>query len=123
MFCFSGHSGIGDLSDVKKELTPVAAKWKSIGTALRLSPDVLESIQSANRGKPPECLASVVTNWLNTNYNLEKFGEPTWQWLVEAVNHPAGGANTALAATIAKSHKAGGKSRYICTIQGNVFAS
>ena len=44
------------------------------------------------------------------NYDVQKFGEPTWQQLVEAVGHPAGGANMAHAEKIAKRHKAGGMS-------------
>ena len=40
------------------------------------------------------------------NYNVERFGEPTWQQLVEAVGHPAGGANMTLARNIVKRHKA-----------------
>ena len=42
------------------------------------------------------------------NYNVKKFGEPTWQWLVEAVRDPAGGANMSLARDIARRHKARG---------------
>ena len=52
------------------------------------------------------CLSSMVTEWLKRNYNVKKFGEPTWQWLVEAVGDPAGGANTALARKIGRRHKA-----------------
>ena len=52
----------------------------------------------------------MITEWLKRNYNSKKFGEPTWQWLVKAVNHPAGGANKALATYIAMRHKAGGMS-------------
>ena len=50
----------------------------------------------------------MVTEWLKRNYNLKRFGEPTWQKLVDAVNSPAGGANRALAIDIARRHKAGG---------------
>ena len=57
------------------------------------------------------CLTSMVTEWLKRNYNVKKFGEPTWQKLVEVVGHPAAGANKALARDIAKKHKAGGKLR------------
>ena len=56
----------------------------------------------------------MVTDWLEKNYNVKKFGPPTWKSLVDAVGHPAGGANMALAEKIAKSHKAEGtSSRYI----------
>ena len=78
-----------------------------MGVALRLDSNTLEGI-AANGGDPTACLTSVVTKWLKKNYNVERFGEPTWQWLVEAVGDPAGGANKALAGDIARKHKAGG---------------
>ena len=96
-----------DLFDVQSELTPVAANWKNVGIALRLKHDSLESIQVSGRN-PRDCLCSMVIEWLKRNYNVRKFGEPTWQKLVEAVAHPAGGSNMALATEMAKRHKAGG---------------
>ena len=103
-----------DLPDVQDELTPAAAKWKSIGIALRLNPDTLESIQAEKSGDLAACLESMVTDWLEKNYNWGKFGPPSWQMLDKAVSHPAGGAYMALAEKIAKTHKAGGmSSRYI----------
>jgi len=50
----------------------------------------------------------MVKEWLKRNYDVRKFGEPTWRWLVEAVSSPAGGANMALAKDMARRHKAGG---------------
>ena len=98
---------------MQNELTPVTAKWRSIGIALRLKPNVLDGIKAENSGDPPACLTSMVTEWLNRNYNVTKFGEPTWQKLVEAVAHPNGGANMALARNMAKKYKAEGMfSRY-----------
>ena len=91
--------------DVLCELTPVSAKWHNIGIALRVNADFLEGIHKRG-GDPTSCLTSVVEEWLRKNYNEKRFGEPTWQWLVEAVGHPAGGANMAQAREIAKRHKA-----------------
>ena len=96
---------------MKSKLTPVSANWKDIGIALRLSPNTLDGIQAGSSGDPIACLTSMVTEWLRRNYNVKKFSEPTWQKLVEAVAHPAGGANKALARDIARKHKAGGKLR------------
>ena len=92
------------------ELNPVSAKWNSIGIALRLKPDILDVIQAGNIGDPRSCLTSMVKEWLKRNYDVRKFGAPTWCWLVEAVSDPAGGANMALACDIARRHKAGGMS-------------
>ena len=98
-----------DLYDVISELNLVSANWKNMGIALRLDPNILDGI-AGNGGDPTACLTSVVTRWLKKNYNVERFGEPTWQWLVEAVGDPTGGANKALAGDIARKHKAGGMS-------------
>ena len=46
--------------------------------------------------------------WLEKNYNVKRFGEPTWRQLVKAVGHPDGGADMVLAMKIAKKHKARG---------------
>ena len=108
-----------DLFDVQSELIPVTAKWRSIGTALRLKSDVLESIQVGSGSDPPACLASMVTEWLKRNYNVNRFGEPTWQKLVEAVGHPAGGANMAAARDIARKHKAGGALGRLCILSND----
>ena len=91
---------------MQSELISVATNWRSIGIALRLKFDVLETIKLQCSGDPRACLSCMVTEWLKRNYDVKKFGEPTWQKLVEAVDHPAGGANTALAREIAKRHKA-----------------
>ena len=103
-----------DHFDVYSELRVVAVKWRSIGFALRLKRDVLDSIQGGNSGSAA-CLSSAVREWLSRNYYVEKFGEPTWQQLVEAVGHSAGGANVALAREIARRHKTKG------TLFGSAF--
>ena len=97
-----------NIFDVKTELITVAARWRGVGIALRLKSDTLDNIETRCSNDPCQCLELMVTEWLKRNYNVRKFGEPTWQKLVEAVNSPAGGANTALARDIASRHKAGG---------------
>ena len=97
-------SGIDALFDVKKALSTVSAKWCDIGIALRLNPNTLDGIRNSKGGDPSTCLSSMVTEWLKKNYD-KKFGEPTWQWLVDVVGDPAGGAHMALAEDIARKHK------------------
>ena len=111
-FCLSIFSSDrnDDYHNVLQELIPVAAKWMSIGSALRLKPDDLDKIDKQHSGDPTACMTSTVIVWLKRNYNVKKFGEPTWRWLVKAVDDVAGGANTALAREIAKRHTVGGMS-------------
>lgn len=107
-----------DHFDVLRELTPLAANWKTIGFALRLKPDALEKIDKQHSGDTSACLGSMVTEWLRKNYNVKKFGEPTWQRLVKAVGDPAGGANNALSKRIAKRHST--SSSYIYSNKAHV---
>ena len=58
----------------------------------------------------------MLTEWLKKNYNVKKFGEPTWQMLVKTVGSRAGGGNNALAEKIATSHKAGGMYIHVHTV-------
>lgn len=90
-----------DLYDVTRILTPLAASWKRIGRAMRLKDGELESI---NLESSKECLARVVVNWLKRNYNVGKFGPPTWKWLVEIVADEAAGNDKHLADEIARKH-------------------
>ena len=85
------------------ELRPVAHEWKNIGLALRLQPHVLSTIEK-NHADVKDRLLNVLTEWLNKAYNTTRFGDPTWQLLVAAVAHPAGGNNPALAQHIASTY-------------------
>ena len=92
------------------ELSPIATNWKSVGAVLQLKFDVLKDVDTRCSGNLRACLSGMVKEWLKRNYNVEKYGEPTWKQLVEVVVHPAGGANPELARDIARRHKAGGMS-------------
>ena len=82
----------------------IASSWKAIGRGLRIDPGRLEAIQDSYPGKPKECLSEMFTCWLKRNYNVKRFGEPTWQVVVKVVAHPAAGDNCALALSIAEQH-------------------
>ena len=103
--------GVDDLHLVLDHLKNVKASCYKIGTALHLKQDELDAI----KGESADCTAAlikIITSWLRKNYNLERFGEPTWKVLVEAVANPIGGNNNALAMEIARKHPPG-EARYI----------
>ena len=81
---------IEDLFDVKVKVLPVAARWRDIGLALGISDSKLETIE-ANKSDVRDRLTDMLRLWLNRAYNVEKYGEPSWQSLREAVRSPAGG--------------------------------
>ena len=78
--------------------------YHDIGTSLRLRTAKLDSIESLCQQSPKRALKNVVTAWLQKDYNVEKFGPPTWQMLVKGVYSPAGGSNYILAQKIATNH-------------------
>ena len=100
----SHYSGEDDTYDVYREVVSLSGRWPSICLALRLRPSDRSKIAAAHPRSPDECLEAVVVKWLQKGYNYQKFGCPSWRILVEAVDDPAGGNNSALAETIAKKH-------------------
>ena len=82
----------------------VASSWQAIGIGLRIDCGRLEMIQKDNAGDSRACLSAMLTCWLQRSYNVERFGEPTWQAVVKVVADPAAGDNYALALNIAGKH-------------------
>ena len=74
----------------------MAARWRDIGLVLRISDSKLETIE-ANKSDVRDRLTDMLRLWLNRAYNVEKYGEPSWQSLREAVRSPAGGNSPATA--------------------------
>ncbi len=90
--------------DVIEALSPVAAKWKAIGTALRIKRNKLDELESTHKGDVQDCLADTVAEYVRMCYDTKKHGEPTWLKIIKAVEHSAGGNNKAHAITVAKDH-------------------
>ena len=99
---------INDLFDVYTELLNVAHNWRGVGRALRLHPDLLNRIE-ANTANVETRLEKTLSEWLNREYDTTRFGLPSWERLVAAVAHPAGGKNHALAEQIAGRHNGKGE--------------
>ena len=96
-------AGIKDLFSVCSELVGVAHKWKKVGLALRLDPDLLDRIE-AEKNKAVENSSDMLKEWLKKSYDTESFGDPSWKLLVDAVAHPVGGEDRALAMEIAAKY-------------------
>jgi len=93
-----------DLFDIKKALISVVAKWEPIGIGLGIKQGTLDEIEKGHPGDPSECLVKMLVTWLRRSYNVKRFGEPTWQKLLQIVSDPAAGNNPALVLTVAKKH-------------------
>ena len=106
---------ISDLGDLMKMLRPVRARWKNLGRALKLYPSQLEVIEQNNKA-PNDCLIETLILWLNEEYDTKRFGRPSFMLLAEAVRHPAGGNDQALAEMITKKYTHGKGMFHACSV-------
>jgi hypothetical protein len=91
-----------------EEVLDIKSMCFALGRSLRLRNDNLEAIRKKYPDHDAEqALNDVLLLWLNKEYNVERFGPPTWRMLVEAVNKKSGGNNYELAKQIALNHPAG----------------
>ena len=86
-----------------EDVGTMASKWRSIGTALGLRQDVLESIRNTEHSDQMQ-MTKMLTEWLRRNYDTKRFDMPTWKKLMEAIKARTGGGNTALAQRITEKH-------------------
>ena len=84
----------------------LAANYYDLGQALKVRGGELKIIKNNHQGDLKTALQEVIIQWLKQNYNVPKFGEPTWRMLVKAVAQRSGGGDGALARRIAKNHPA-----------------
>ena len=100
-------TGEQDLLDIQSAIIEVAARWKHIGDAFRLSDGTLGTIR-ADCLDSEACLREVISKWLRkSGYDSQQYGPPTWSWVVKVVASPAGGDNPELARRIADQHSNG----------------
>ena len=102
-------TGEDDLADIMDEVLTIKSMYFALGRSLRLKNDDLQAISEKynNESKVDRALNDVLLLWLRKQYNVDRFGPPTWQMLVEAVDKKSGGNNHELAKQIALNHQAG----------------
>lgn len=93
------------MRDLLLELSPVVDRWRSLGLTLGLKQSTLDVLMQQNGPKGlDQLLSDVLMEWLKGNYNVERFGWPSWRRLAEAVGAETGGRNRVLADALASKH-------------------
>ena len=79
-----------DYRAVMKEVSILAPKFFDFGVELGIRASVLTEIRRESNLNDKDRLGQVVLMCLNRQYNVEKFGPPTWKKFTEAANavHP-----------------------------------
>ena len=94
--------GIDEFYDVWERVKSLSPRWFFISGSLRLNPNTLALIEANNGNNCEKCLFEALTHWLNKNYDVIRFGHPSWRKLCVSVSN--GGQNKALAEEIANEH-------------------
>ena len=74
-----------------KQVSDLAPNFFDFGIELGIRPSVLTEIRNASSLDDKGRLGEVVLKCLNKDYNVEKFGPPTWKKFTEAANAVASG--------------------------------
>ena len=93
-----------DFYDVWEDIFGLAGEWRSVLSGLRIYPSVKSTIGTTYNNDPSACLEAGLLAWLRKDFDVKKYGLPSWRTLVKAVANPTGGKNTALAQKIAQNH-------------------
>jgi len=87
-------------TDLQKDLGEVEHRWYQLGVLLGLPVHILDGFQE-NYEDLSERLRAMLQELLKKG-NTEEYEKPSWQVLVDAVEHSAGGGNPRLAGELAK---------------------
>ena len=97
-------AGEDDVYDVNDEVFSISRKWMYLARWFKLPHSTVSRIGRKHDCNPDNCLFDVLQEWLGTAKDDQRHGHPSWQVLVKAVAHPAGGNNRALAEAIAQKY-------------------
>ena len=78
---------IDDLGEVMEEVNSLSSEWKKLSTKLHLRDDVLKKIECNNPRNVDNCLHDTLRVWLRWNFDIERYGKPSWRSLAEAVHY------------------------------------
>ena len=86
--CFNFHftDCDDDWDDVVTALEKLKAEWKVVGRKLHIKSAKLKELESNFPKNCGTCLSDVVQEWLVGNYNVKRFGEPSWRQLAMAMS-------------------------------------
>ena len=78
-------SGQDDWKFIIMECSSLASKWEILSTLLGLPSTLIETIRASHPSDLSCCWNEALSQWIKQNYNIKKFGEPSWQTLLRAI--------------------------------------
>lgn len=75
-----------DWNVVIVECSFLASKWAQVGAYLGVSISTIDQIKYTSPGDSQQCLNEVLKAWISQNYNVMRFGTPSWKRLLRAIS-------------------------------------
>ena len=82
---FHFHLDKDDHQDILNKVKSLASKWELFAGKLCLGVDNIGIIKRNYPGDVVGCLSEALKQWLELEYNYERFGKPSWKMLAESV--------------------------------------
>ena len=76
---------MNDWNVVITECSSLAAEWELLSAYLGISAKMIDIIKGNNPSKISSCWNEALKQWIMQNYDTERFGEPSWRTLLEAL--------------------------------------
>jgi hypothetical protein len=97
-----------DLGIVYQAVFSLAGRWHTLCVLLGIPKSTIKTIEQNYPSQVDVCLSEGLSEWLQCNYNTDKYGLPSWRMLLERV----GIIKCALARGLAKKHEGNLMLRY-----------
>jgi hypothetical protein len=96
------------------ECRSLAAKWEQLSGYIGLSYNLIEDIKGNHPSNNSACWNEALKQWIQQNYETERFGKPSWRTLLKAIAL----VDRRLFTKIAADHR----SKYTCsTVYNNII--
>ena len=79
----------------------MSAKWVQLSSCLGLPYRLIASIKANHPSDNYGCWSDALNQWISQNYNIAKFGVPSWRTLLKAVSK----VDQLMAKELAKAHQ------------------
>ena len=67
------------------ECSPLASKWQQLSAYLGLKLSIIDRIKSDFPNDSLGCWSEALKEWIRMNYDVQKYGEPSWRTLLKAI--------------------------------------
>ena len=74
-----------DWNNVIIECSSLSAKWEHLSRHIGLPNRTIDAIKRECSNDAGDCWAKALNEWICQNYNIERYGKPSWRTLLHAV--------------------------------------